>query len=151
MARIGTGFVVALSVASSLLGLGLGVPASYAALSEAGIVRPNVDVVARPVDELMIAWATLNIDTYQAQWHPEAIQSIDGEPELRLGAILDRRRRDFERLEAVGLADYRRCVITSNDNGEITLLVTYDMTMFWRDGRRRRDIEDEVFVVRFNN
>ena len=129
-------------------------PAAYAALSEVGIVRPDVDVVARPIDELMNAWATLNVDTYQAQWHPEAAQSFGGEEELGLGEILARRRNDFQRLLAVRVNDYRRCVVTSGENGEITLLVTYDMTMYWPDEdgvRTRRDVEEELFVVRFNS
>lgn len=152
--KVSAGLVAALSVASSLLGLGLGVPAAYAALSEAGVVTPNVDVVARPVDDLMNAWSTLDTETYEAQWHPEAVQAFGNEPELRLGDILARRRSDFDRLAAVRVDGYRRCVVASDGPDEITLRVAYEMTIYWPEGdriRTREDVEDELFVVRFNN
>jgi hypothetical protein len=143
--------VTGVSFASALFGLVLGVPAAHAWLAQEGWVEPDIDRIARPVDEIMDAWFDRNFERYRAQWNTRAIQDIGAGPKTH-AQIMASRQRMFASLESVSLNDYRRCVADWG-NGSFELYVTYDMTLNRRAGGRiaaDRDREIESYTVEFS-
>jgi hypothetical protein len=143
--------VAGVSFASALFGLVLGVPAAHAWLAQEGWIKPDLDRIARPVDEIMDAWFDRNFERYRAQWSPRAVQDI-GNGRRSLGEILASRRGMFATLHSVSLNDYQRCVAEWGD-GEVQLFVRYDMTLNRMTANglvADRDREVETYTVEFS-
>jgi len=115
-------------------------------------VGPNIDQMREPIDLLYQAWMQKKLDLYLHQFDHDVVQTgrlKNGKTYSRgYNEIVERRRRDFERLDHVDVLKYEVMYQGSEDR-QATFGVRYSMDFYWRDGKvtRERNI-NECYNVR---
>ncbi|MEE8526216.1 MAG: caspase family protein [Thermoanaerobaculia bacterium] len=73
--------------------------------SDLPTVTRNMEAMRAPMDRLFTAWESLDLDLYMAQWAPTALQ-YSRRFRRSHDDILEKRQRDFQRLERVAVLGY---------------------------------------------
>ena len=115
-------------------------------------VGPNIERMRKPIDLLYQAWMEKKLDLYLRQFDHGVVQTgrlKSGKTYSRgYDEIVERRGRDFDRLERVDVLKYE-VMYQGSENNRATFGVRYSMDFHWRDGKitQERNI-NECYNVR---
>jgi len=115
-------------------------------------VGPKIDRMREPIDLIYQAWMQKKLDLYLSQFDHGVVQTgrlKNGSTYSRgYDEIVERRRRDFARLDHVDVLKYE-VMYQGSEGRQATFGVRYSIDFYWRDGNvtRERNI-NECYNVR---